>query len=451
MKKVLGIVLALAIAASSGIGTVSASEKKAADTKKTYFVYDIRNIGAKELARFKNDGKVINWCQIDGKLIVTCAENDRPKPPFTVKMVKNINASEKLSEPFIAIRRGKDTPLAQYADRINVLYESGPYTVFQAPLFVINELSKLENNHFKLDKFDSNFPLRIDSKFIELPAVKKSETPVKVDVDAERLAGYIKKLEGFKTRYSYTEGYTKSAEWAAEEFKNMGLEVKFHEYSDGGKKQVNVVAQSSFEKSDKIYIVCGHLDSTSPKPQTDAPGADDNASGSAGVLEAANVLSKTPHANKFRFVLFAGEEVGLKGSNAYVKELKASGDIAKILGVVNFDMIGFDKTPPLSTLFETYETCKGFIANFIAVANAQTDESKKLKVTVSYRPWGSDHIPFLKAQLPCFLFIEDEFEANPNYHQVSDKFADVNIALSAEFVRVTAVTLINLVSGGQVK
>ena len=446
MKKVLGIVLALAIAASSGLATVSASEKKAADTKKTYLVYDIRNIGAKELSRFKNDGKVINWCQIDGKLIVTCAENDRPKPPFTVKMVKNINASEKLSEPFLAIRRGKDTPLAQYADHITVLYESGPYTIFQAPPFVINELSKLENNHFKLDKFDGNFPLRVDSKFIDLPAAKKSETPVKVDVDAERLAGYIQKLEGFKTRYSYTEGYTKSAEWAAEEFKKMGLEVKFHEYSDGGKKQVNVVAQSSFEKSDKIYIVCGHLDSTSPKPQTDAPGADDNASGSAGVLEAANALSKTPHANKFRFVLFAGEEVGLKGSNAYVKELKASGELAKTLGVVNFDMIGFDKTPPLSTLFETYETCKGFIANFISVANAQTDEAKKLKITVSYRPWGSDHIPFLKAQVPCFLFIEDEFEANPNYHQVTDKFADINISLSAEFVRVTAVTLLNLVS-----
>jgi hypothetical protein len=430
---------------SSYTGALAA--QKAGEVKKTYLIYDIKNIDAKQLERFKNDKKILNWCQLDAKLIITCADNERPKAPFTVKMVKNLNAADKMSEPFLAMRRGTESPLDEYKAEINILYQSGAYTIFQAPMFVINELSKLESNHFKLEKFDRNLPLRIDSKHIELPPVKKSKTSLEVKVDSDRLAGYIKTLEGFKTRYSYSEGYMKAAEWAAAEFKKMGLEVKMHEYSDGGKKQFNVVAQKSFDTSDKIYIVCGHLDSTSPRPQTEAPGADDNASGSAGVLETANILSKTSGANKFRFVLFAGEELGLKGSTAYVKELKASGDISKVLGVVNFDMIGFDKTPPLSTLFETYENYKGFIANFIEAANAQSDESKRLKITVSYRPWGSDHIPFLKAQVPCFLFIEDEFDANPNYHQVTDKFEFINIALSAEFVRVTASALLNMTAG----
>ena len=446
LNLVCAVIIAAVFNLTSSYTSALAAEKKADEVKKVYLMYDIKNIDAKQLARFKNDEKILSWCQLNNKLIVTCADNERPKAPFTVKMVKNLDTAEKLSEPFLAMRRGTESPLDEYKAEINVFYQSGAYTIFQAPMRVINELGKLESNHFKLEKFDRNLPLRIDSKHLELPPVKKSKKSLAVTVDSERLAGYIKTLENFKTRYSYSEGYMKAAEWAAAEFKKMGLEVKMHEYSDGGKKQFNVVAQKSFDTTDKIYIVCGHLDSTSPRPQTEAPGADDNASGSAGVLETANILSKTSGANKFRFVLFAGEEVGLKGSTAYVKDLKTSGDILKVLGAVNFDMIGFDKTPPLSTLFETYENYKGFIANFIDAAAAQKDEAKRLKITVSYRPWGSDHIPFLKAQVPCFLFIEDEFDANPNYHQLSDKSEFINIALSAEFVRVTAAALLNMIA-----
>ncbi|HOT75587.1 MAG TPA: M28 family peptidase, partial [Candidatus Wallbacteria bacterium] len=121
-------------------------------------------------------------------------------------------------------------------------------------------------------------------------------------------------------------------------------------------------------------------------------------------------------------------------------------ELTNVLGVVNFDMIGFDKTPPLSSLFETYENYKDFIANFISAAEEQADETRRLKITVSYRPWGSDHIPFLKAQIPCFLFIEDEFEANSNYHQTTDKFEFINLGLCTEFVRVTTSALMNMVS-----
>ncbi|OQA75216.1 MAG: Aminopeptidase S [bacterium ADurb.Bin243] len=446
MKKVMGTLLACFMAAGLTLSPVSASEKKPEDVKKAYLVYDIKTIEPSALKRFKNDAKVLSWCQIDNKLIITCAENDRPKIPFAVKSVRSLDAVEKMSEPFLAMRRGKASPLDEYKSDIKVLYENGAYTIFQAPMFVINDLSRQESNHFKLEKFDQSLPLRIDSKFLEIPAVKRSKVPFKAEVDSERIARYIKTLEGFKTRYSYAEGYLKSAEWAAAEFKKMGLEVKMHEYTDGSRKQVNVVAQKSFETPGNFYIVCAHLDSTSPKAQTDAPGADDNASGSAGVLEAANILSKTQKAGNFRFVLFAGEEVGLKGSTAYVKELKASGELSKVLGTVNFDMIGFDKTPPLSSLFETYENYKDFIANFISAAQEQTDETKRLKITVSYRPWGSDHIPFLKAQIPCFLFIEDEFEANSNYHQTTDKFEFINLGLCAEFVRVTTSALMNMAS-----
>jgi len=263
------------------------------------------------------------------------------------------------------------------------------------------------------------------------------------EVNIDRLKGYVKAFEGFKTRHSYSKGYENAAKFAVEEFKKLGFEAKLAEYDDGGRKQYNVVAQRSFAEAGNFYIVCGHLDSTSPAAMTDAPGADDNASGSAGVLEIANMVSKMPNANKFRFVLFAGEEVGLRGSNALVRQMTASGELSKIIGVVNFDMIGFDKTAPVSSLFETHEFSKPFITSFI------NEAARKgiLKTTVSYNAWGSDHIAFLKAKVPCFLFIEDEFEENPTYHKTTDRFEFVNFDLAAEIVRVTAQTLFNLTAG----
>ena len=447
MKKSLCLVLAFFIIVSINFRISFASTYKTSQTEKSYAVFDIKNISGDELDKFKNDEKVISWCQIDDKLIITCDETNWPAPPAGFKKMRAFKTAQGLSEPFLAIRRGQDSPLSEYAKNVVILFEKGPYSVFQAPMSVINELSKLENNHFKLEKFDRNLPLRIDSKYVKLPGRAKSSPAAAIEVNKKRISDNITALQNFKTRYSYTDGYTKSAEWAAEEFKKMGLEVKMHEYMDGKNKQINVVAQKSFSSSEKFYIVCGHLDSVSPKAQTDAPGADDNASGSAGVLEAAHILSKTASADRFRFVLFAAEELGLKGSGAYVKELKNSGEIAKIEGVVNFDMIGFDKTPPLSALFETYKNNEAFIANFIEEANNQPNESQRLKISISYNPWGSDHIPFLRAAVPCFLFIEEEFEANTTYHKTTDKIECVNIDLSAEFVRVTVATLLRLVSG----
>ena len=70
-----------------------------------------------------------------------------------------------------------------------------------------------------------------------------------------------------------------------------------------------------------------------------APGADDNASGSAGVLEIARVLIGRSYRHDLSFVLFGGEEQGLFGSRHFVAALTPE-ERARIVGVVNMDMIG---------------------------------------------------------------------------------------------------------------
>ncbi|HNY11882.1 MAG TPA: M28 family peptidase [Candidatus Wallbacteria bacterium] len=439
-KKVLTLIALLIIC----LTVVSAMASEASDANlagKNYVVFNIDKISTAALEKFEKDPAVLNYCLIDDKLIAVCEKDKWPVTPQSAKRLRTLAAKKDLSEPFIATRRGSRSPLDEYRDQINVLYASGPYTIFQAPMFVVNEILKKENNHFRVQKFDQNLVLRISSKYFEASFVAPADVP-SAEVNVDRLKGYARALVDFKTRYSYGKGYENAARFAVEEFKKLGYEAKLSEYKDGGRTQYNVVAQKSFAGVSNFYIVCGHLDSTSNNAMTDAPGADDNASGSAGVLEIANIVAKTPDANKFRFVLFAGEEVGLRGSNAYVRQLTADGELSRVLGVVNFDMIGFDKTAPLSSLFETHEFSKPFITNFI------NEAAKKgiLKVTVSYNAWGSDHIAFLKAKVPCFLFIEDEFEENTTYHKTTDKIEFVNFSLSAEIVRVTAQTLLNLVA-----
>jgi hypothetical protein len=84
----------------------------------------------------------------------------------------------------------------------------------------------------------------------------------------------------------------------------------------------------------KTYILCAHYDS-----ETKGPGADDNASGVVGMIEAMRVLSDYSFANSIHFVGLDGEEIGHLGSKLYVR--KAKNRQEKIEGVINFDMIGF--------------------------------------------------------------------------------------------------------------
>jgi len=250
--------------------------------------------------------------------------------------------------------------------------------------------------------------------------------------DRKRIDGNIRKLENFKTRYTYTQGYLDSANWALEQFKSMGYKAELLSYSDNGREQFNVVA-SAPDASDKFYLIGGHLDSTSEQPRTLAPGADDNASGSAGVLEMAALFKGRAEVKNLRFLLFAGEEAGLKGSTAYASHLRSTGQASNCLGAVIFDMIGFDRSGGLSSMIETKPEHKEFISAFVNRAQAID-----LAVKVSLRPWGSDHVPFLRLGIPTFLIIEDEFEENHNYHRTTDLADDINLGLSESIVRTVA-------------
>ena len=89
---------------------------------------------------------------------------------------------------------------------------------------------------------------------------------------------------------------------------------------------------------DEVIILSAHLNSVSQDPERLAPGAADNASGASALLEAARVLRHFRFERSLRLIWFTGEEQGMVGSKAYVRDHNLDG----ILGVINMDMFGYD-------------------------------------------------------------------------------------------------------------
>jgi Zn-dependent M28 family amino/carboxypeptidase len=249
----------------------------------------------------------------------------------------------------------------------------------------------------------------------------------------------LKELIAFKTRYSYVEGAQKAINYCEKVLADSGYKTEQLPFNIGSTRVSNLkatIAGTDEQKYGQVLIVA-HLDSTSNNPKYDAPGADDNGTGSAAVLSIARMFKKAkikPLAT-VHFILFLGEEQGLYGSKAYVNNLSAE-EKRKIKAVLNMDMIGFDKTPPLSVLLET----NSFNRPMAEIIQKLGQKYAEISLRTSYNAWGSDHAPFLQHGIPAVLTIESEFAANPNYHKTTDLFEFVNFDLCLNIIRLNAAT-----------
>lgn len=175
---------------------------------------------------------------------------------------------------------------------------------------------------------------------------------------------------------------------------------------------------------DKKIIICAHYDDM-PAGSL-APGADDNASGCAIVVEAARVLSKYQFNYTIIFALWDFEEQGLLGSSFHAANARNGNNL--IEAVLNVDMIGYDKNNDNILLLTKPE------AKFpVALAEKAEMINKEFEIGLTPQTTtavlSSDHIPFLKNNYNSIMFIEDVFsDKNPNYHTENDLASGINNA-----------------------
>lgn len=278
------------------------------------------------------------------------------------------------------------------------------------------------------------------------------------EISAKRIEANIRKLVSFGTRNtlsdqkSETRGIGAARRWIKSELdkcaKESGgrLQVAFDEHLAPVSRRipqptplVNVVATlpgTMPAAKDRIYVVSGHYDSmpSSPTdPEMDAPGANDDGSGTAAVMELACVMSKYEFDATLVFMTVAGEEQGLLGARFWAERAKAQG--MNVAGMITNDIIGntkgFDGTvvkdrvrifaegvPAVNPLPDEVlaalhtggenDLPTRQLARFIKEAGER--HVPNMKVDLIYRRdrylRGGDHIPFLESGYPAVRFTE---------------------------------------------
>lgn len=231
---------------------------------------------------------------------------------------------------------------------------------------------------------------------------------------------YVVKLAAYKTRYAGSAENEKAVEEIEKNLSELGYVTGQICYSS---KKCSILAEKKGSVTeDKVILVEAHMDSVGK----DFAGADDNASGTAVLMEMARVLSTYKNQKTIRFFVTNGEEGGLLGAEHYVKALKSSGKIKDLILTINMDMVGWN-----SNGIVELETDAGYenVAKMFAEL-ASTYTTLKSKITIG--AWGSDHVPFLKAGTPAILTIEDWSTKTPCYHAACDKPEGLNYGYATE-------------------
>jgi hypothetical protein len=236
------------------------------------------------------------------------------------------------------------------------------------------------------------------------------------------------------TRNTYSgEPITKATQFVGEHLQGLGLDIEYHTWNVS--RPPNVIGeQAGSVNPEEIYLITAHLDDM--PSSGNAPGADDNASGSVAVLTAADILTQFDWGCTLRFVFFTGEEQGLLGSQAYASRSFTAGE--DIQGVLNLDMIAWNSGGTLPTIDLHAEST---LPDTLILAQLFADvvDAYNLNLIAEIVPNGtgaSDHASFWDYGYNALLGIEDFSDFNPYYHTINDNLGNLeDLAYYTEFVR----------------
>lgn len=257
------------------------------------------------------------------------------------------------------------------------------------------------------------------------------------------------------SRYWSQPGNAAALDYLEAELASYGYVVERHAYSYSGQTRENVYATKvGATRPDEMIIVSAHMDSINfdSPDRSFAPGANDDASGTALVLEAARVFSDPAVTIEpsVRFILWNNEETGLNGSEAYVADRRALQGVESPpgsglypeptwIGVIQHDMMlwdhglppGPDQIPGADNDIE-YQASSAFAAESLALANlvhqANVDYAPAYPSEVTNDMCCTDSVPF-QDDVAAISVRENRRRAeigngsNPNWHRDSDVFA----------------------------
>lgn len=237
-----------------------------------------------------------------------------------------------------------------------------------------------------------------------------------------------------------------AADYLVEKFEQLdNLTITDQSFNSNGR---NVIAtQLGKTNPDDIYIVCAHYDTVADYC------ADDNATGTAAVLEVARILSTQCLDNTIVYALWDEEENGLNGSSFYANQAASNG--ANILGVLNMDMMGYDSDAPgtpgdneFDIDVRDFADSVDMMNDIITVLNSFTFDLSV--ITVNPGTFSSDHSSFWVNGYSAVL-LGESWETNdqtPFYHSPGDRVNTIDLPYFHELTKL--VTAYMATAGGLV-
>jgi len=263
-------------------------------------------------------------------------------------------------------------------------------------------------------------PSADSARMPSLPAVDDSLVWLLVNrVNADSVLATISRLQAFRTRYSTSESLRQACSWMHGKLAGSGCDSAFLDTWSTQYPPNVVGVKTGTVSPELIYVIDGHIDNTSLWETRDtlAPGADDNASGTAAVIEAARVFADMDFDCTVWFLGFSGEEQGLLGSEAFAQGCRNRGD--SVCAVLNFDMISYGRQDldSFEVIGKPSNPNCSWLMDFY-IAQADTFSALKTIRIMDASARYSDHTSFWDQGYVAFCGIEDDF--TPEYHKLGD-------------------------------
>ena len=289
---------------------------------------------------------------------------------------------------------------------------------------------------------------RFESQAARSKQADAAVTALVAQVSPARLGDRVRALADFGTRWTYSSDIGRVPGWVRDRFLEMGYphsDVRLQPFGvPGAGRQQNVLCGAP-AGSPGFVLVCAHYDSVSEAPSTIAPGADDNASGLAVLLEVAELLTAAPLRRGLLFAAFGGEEQGLFGSTACADV--AAAERWAIDVVINLDMVAFQDPARPNLARVEYDQGNHHPGNDPAakafgllMAQAAADYTN---LAIEHTDiWNSDYMPFEAKGYACIGVYEGG--ENPHYHKTTDTAATVNPSHLAEVSKMVLATVYSI-------
>jgi len=301
----------------------------------------------------------------------------------------------------------------------------------------------------------------------EFQAIKTKQT----EFTAANFEKTLRDLEAATggSRYIGHPGNRKAALHIMQACKEAGFQVKEHKFDyripnmrQGFRQNINGLLNSLFDRSGNVacykkgtdpklahetVVIGAHYDSVNwrenlPTGMKNAPGIDDNGSGTAAILLIAKALREHDSKRSILLVGFQAEEEGLLGSKAFVPEVLKSKEYGTLKFALIADEIAFpgrkDQGLDRKAIFETHEKVPGWKAIVDTAAhNVEDLQGSIAGFEVNPHGFGSDHMSFIDHVVPAMLLIErdDEWRADARGHSSDDTFDDLSMDFGASMAR----------------